>query len=103
MFSKLENQLGLVSLSPLIVQEGGVALVTTQNIDVVLDHQKYGVRPSGILLHVMRPPQHGRIAVDLTLQRTMPQMSSLYGDIEGKNRQVFTLLDITRDKVLKLY
>lgn len=95
MFSKLENQLELISLYPLVVQEGGVALVMAQNIDVVLDHHKYGVRPSGVLLHIVQPPQHGRIAIDL--QRAPGSQASLV-EGEGK-RQVFTLLDLTRDKV----
>lgn len=96
-FSKLANQLELVALSPLVVQEGGVALITTRNIDVILDHQKYGVKPAGILLQVTQSPQHGRIAVDLALQRVPSQ--STYIDVEGKIKQVFSLLDVTRDKV----
>lgn len=95
-FSKSSSELELVALYPLTVQEGGVAVITTQNIDVVLDHHKYGVRPSGVLLHVAQSPQHGRIAVDLSL-RNLPQYTNY---VEGeKSKQFFTLLDLSRDKV----
>lgn len=85
-----------MALYPLTVQEGGVAVITTQNIDVILDHHKYGVRPSGVLLHVAKSPQHGRIAVDLTLQRNLPQYNYVDGE---KSKQFFTLMDLSRDKV----
>lgn len=97
MFSKLSSELELVALYPLTVQEGGVAVITTQNIDVVLDHHKYGVRPSGVLLHVAQSPMHGKIAVDLSLQRNVPQYTN---HIDGeKAKQFFTLMDLSRDKV----
>ncbi|XP_041986792.1 chondroitin sulfate proteoglycan 4 [Aricia agestis] len=96
-FSKSSSELELVALYPLTVQEGGVSVITTQNIDVVLDHHKYGVRPSGVLLHVAQSPQHGKIAVDLSLQRNPPQYTN---HIDGeKSKQTFTLMDLSRDKV----
>lgn len=95
-FSKSSSELELVALYPLTVQEGGVSVITTQNIDVVLDHHKYGVRPSGVVLHVAQSPQHGRIAIDLSLQRNS-QHNFLEG--ESKSKQFFTLLDLSRDKV----
>ncbi|CAK1588060.1 unnamed protein product [Parnassius mnemosyne] len=97
-FSKSSSELELVSLYPLTVQEGGVAVITTQNIDVVLDHHKYGVRPSGVVLHVAQSPLHGRIAVDLSLQRNSPQYANFI-DGDGKSKQFFTLMDLSRDKV----
>lgn len=97
-FSRSSSELELVALYPLTVQEGGVAVITTQNVDVVLDHHKYGVRPSGVLLHVTQSPQHGRIAVDLSLQRNSPTYTN-YIEGETKSKQFFTLLDLTRDKV----
>ncbi|XP_049885189.1 chondroitin sulfate proteoglycan 4 [Pectinophora gossypiella] len=96
-FSKSSSELELVALYPLTVQEGGVAVITTQNIDVVLDHHKYGVRPSGVLLHVAQSPQYGRIAIDLSLQRNTPQYTT-YTEGE-KAKQIFTLMDLSRDKV----
>lgn len=74
-------------------------MITTQNIDVVLDHHKYGVRPSGIVFYATQAPQHGRIAVDLSLR------SSQYANYveDGKTKQSFTLLDLSRDKVGILY
>ncbi|CAG4984167.1 unnamed protein product [Parnassius apollo] len=97
-FSKSSSELELVSLYPLTVQEGGVAVITTQNIDIVLDHHKYGVRPSGVVLHVAQSPLHGRIAVDLSLQRNSPQYANFI-DSDGKSKQFFTLMDLSRDKV----
>ncbi|XP_052752420.1 chondroitin sulfate proteoglycan 4 isoform X2 [Galleria mellonella] len=97
-YSKSSSKLELVALYPLTVQEGGVAVITTQNIDVVLDHHKYGVRPSGVLLHVAQSPQHGRIVVDLSLQRNSPQYTN-YIESDGKMKQFFTLMDLSRDKV----
>ncbi|XP_022832745.1 chondroitin sulfate proteoglycan 4 isoform X1 [Spodoptera litura] len=96
-FSKSSSELELVALFPLTVQEGGVSVITTQNIDVVLDHHKYGVRPSGVVLHVAQSPQHGRIAIDLSLQRNSQQYNFIEG--ETKSKQFFTLLDLSRDKV----
>ncbi|XP_075990954.1 chondroitin sulfate proteoglycan 4-like protein isoform X2 [Anticarsia gemmatalis] len=96
-FSKSSSELELVALYPLTVQEGGVSVITTQNIDVVLDHHKYGVRPSGVVLHVAQSPQHGRIAIDLSLQRNSQQYNLIEG--ESKSKQFFTLLDLSRDKV----
>ncbi|CAH4038660.1 chondroitin sulfate proteoglycan 4 isoform X1 [Pieris brassicae] len=95
-FSKSSSELELVALYPLSVQEGGVTVITTQNIDVILDHHKYGVRPSGVLLHVAQKPQHGRIAVDLTSQRISQYTNYIEGD---KSKQFFSLLDLSRDKV----
>ncbi|PZC75924.1 hypothetical protein B5X24_HaOG205317 [Helicoverpa armigera] len=96
-FSKSSSELELVALFPLTVQEGGVTVITTQNIDVILDHHKYGVRPSGVVLHVAQSPQHGRIAIDLSLQRNSQQYNFIEG--ETKSKQFFTLLDLSRDKV----
>lgn len=97
-FSKSSSELELVALYPLTVQEGGVAVITTQNIDVILDHLKYGVRPSGVLLNIAQSPQHGRIAIDLSLQRSSSQYTN-YIDGDGKTKQFFTLADLSRDKV----
>ncbi|KAG7313392.1 hypothetical protein JYU34_000510 [Plutella xylostella] len=97
-FSKSSSDLELVALYPLTVQEGGVSVISRQNIDVILDHHKYGVRPSGVILHVAESPQHGRIAIDLSLQRTLPQHKN-YIDSDGKSKQYFTLMDLSRDKV----
>ncbi|KAI8430565.1 hypothetical protein MSG28_000789 [Choristoneura fumiferana] len=94
----LPNSVVTYALYPLTVLEGGVAVITTQNIDVVLDHHKYGVRPSGVLLHLAQSPQHGRIAIDLSPQRNSPQFSN-YLEGDGKMKQYFTLMNLSRDKV----
>lgn len=89
----------LVALYPLTVLEGGVAVITTQNIDVILDYHKYGVRPSGVVLNVAQSPQHGRIAIDLSSQRSPSQYTN-YIDSDGKAKQFFTLTDLSKDKVM---
>ena len=64
--------------------EGGSLTLTSQQVRVVLDYEKYGVRESGVLLHVARPAQHGRLFS--TLWRRA-------GDA------TFTLLDVHADRV----
>ncbi|KAH9644183.1 hypothetical protein HF086_008672 [Spodoptera exigua] len=44
-----------------------------------------------------KSPQHGRIAIDLSLQRNSQQYNFIEG--EPKSKQFFTLLDLSRDKV----
>lgn len=79
-----QSDLQILELQPLQVKEGGTEVITSNHIDVTLDIQKYDIRESGILFHVIHPPQHGKLAVDVW-QRI------------GEN--VFTLLDLNSDKV----
>nr|CAD7456886.1 unnamed protein product [Timema tahoe] len=89
-FSKptLAIDLEILSLTPLQVAEGDNCVITTNNVDLVLDFPKYGVRDSGVLFHVLETPQHGKLAVTAW-------------DRGGVNnpRQTFTLLDLAKDKV----
>ncbi|KAF0299834.1 Chondroitin sulfate proteoglycan 4 [Amphibalanus amphitrite] len=39
--------------------KGGEVLLTSANIHVVLDYEKYGVRDSGVFFHVREPPKQG--------------------------------------------
>jgi hypothetical protein len=86
-FSKptLVTDLEILVLTPLQVAEGDNALITTTNIDVVLDYAKFGVRDSGVLLHVVEHPQHGKLTVDVWERST--------------TRLMFTMLDMVKDKV----
>ncbi|XP_069672310.1 chondroitin sulfate proteoglycan 4 [Periplaneta americana] len=90
-FSKptLVTDLEILVLTPLQVAEGDNALVTTANLDVVLDYAKFGVRDSGVLLHVLEHPRHGKLSLDVW-------------DRAG-SRQMFTMLDLAKDKVRYLH
>lgn len=77
-----------MELSPLHVSEGENALITPSHMNVILDYAKYGVRDSGVLFSTVGSPQHGRLAVEVW-------------ERGGGNpsQQVFTLLDLAKDKV----
>ncbi|XP_068083524.1 chondroitin sulfate proteoglycan 4 [Anabrus simplex] len=92
-FSKptLPLDLEILVLTPLHVAEGDNTLITTKNIDIVLDYPKFGVRDSGVLLHVVEPPRNGRLAVEVW-------------ERGGSNpRLAFTMLDLAKDKVRYLH
>jgi len=86
-FSKptLVTDLEILVLTPLQVAEGDNTLITTTNIDVVLDYAKFGVRDSGVLLHVIEHPHHGKLTVDVWER--------------SATRLMFTMLDLVKDKV----
>ena len=77
--SRLPDDLQLLSLAPLTVPEGGEVLLTSANIHVVLDYQKYGVRDSSVFFHVREPPKQGALSVDVWRR---------------PDESVFTLLDL---------
>lgn len=66
------------------VTEGGSMTLTSRHLHVQLDYEKYGVRESGVLFHVARPPQHGRLS------------SSVW---RRADEATFTLLDVHSDRV----
>ena len=74
----------LLSVNPLVVEEGGRAILTTNNIEIVYNYQKYGIRESGILLRITDFPKHGLIEVDLGRRRS---------------NDIFTYLDLIGQKV----
>ncbi|XP_012264856.2 chondroitin sulfate proteoglycan 4 [Athalia rosae] len=82
--ANLPVDLEILSLSPLIVSEGEHALVTSQNIAMVLDIAKYGVEESGVLFTLVTPPTHGTLALDL---------------LNTKTEHSFTLLEVNQDKI----
>ncbi|XP_054277996.1 chondroitin sulfate proteoglycan 4 [Macrosteles quadrilineatus] len=90
-FSKT-SQLELVELSPVSVVEGQNALLTPAHMNVVLDYAKYGVRDSGVLFLTVGAPEHGRLAVEVWERGG-----------QGRDQQVFTLLDLAKDKVRYLH
>ncbi|KAF0300710.1 Chondroitin sulfate proteoglycan 4 [Amphibalanus amphitrite] len=86
--TRLPDDLQLLSLTPLSVPEGGEVLLTSANIHVVLDYEKYGVRDSGVFFHVREPPKQGALSVDVWRR---------------PDESVFTLLDLVSDRVHYLH
>ncbi|XP_043231633.1 chondroitin sulfate proteoglycan 4-like [Amphibalanus amphitrite] len=86
--TRLPDDLQLLSLTPLSVPEGGEVLLTSANIHVVLDYEKYGVRDSGVFFHVREPPKQGALSVDVWRR---------------PDESVFTLLDLISDRVHYLH
>ncbi|KAG7163022.1 Chondroitin sulfate proteoglycan 4-like 3, partial [Homarus americanus] len=70
------------------VQEGGQALVTADHLRLVLDYEKYGVRESGVLFHVITRPSRGRLDVHIWRR---PEDT------------IFTLLDLNNDRVTYIH
>jgi len=85
--TSLPVDMEIVSLNTLSVSEGGHTLLTPNNIDVILDFPKFGVRDSGVIFYVVVLPKYGRIQVEQAWQRA--QSSELK----------FTMLDLSKDKV----
>nr|XP_045596227.1 chondroitin sulfate proteoglycan 4-like [Procambarus clarkii] len=80
----LPFDLEVLSLTPMEVQEGGQALITSDHLNLVLDYEKYGVRESGVLFHVITRPSRGRLDVHIWRR---PEDT------------IFTLLDLNNDRV----
>ena len=74
-------------MKTLKVDEGGRALITSQQLHVKLDFAKFGIKESGVLFHVVEPPSRGRLDV------------SVWHSHQDK---IFTLLDLNTDKVSKV-
>lgn len=76
--------LEILSLRPLVLSEGEHALLTSDNIAMVLDIAKYGMEEDGVIFNLVTPPTYGTLALDLLTTRTAHS---------------FTLQDVNRDKV----
>lgn len=81
--SSLATDLEILSVEPLDILEGKSEVITTKNLHVILDYQKYGIKESGIVFAIIEAPIHGSIALD----------------IWPHERNLFSLNDIARDKV----
>lgn len=87
----LEERVGnsdLVVIHELRVDEGSIVTITTNNIDVVFDYKSHNLRESSIQFHVKVWPKHGQLEIDLGRRR---------------NRGMFTVLDLTGQKVSYLH
>ncbi|KAJ8965484.1 hypothetical protein NQ317_017185 [Molorchus minor] len=81
--SSLATELELLSVEPLEVLEGQSEIITTNNLHMILDYQKYGIKDSGINFFIVEGPEHGSITID----------------IWPHEKNSFALLDVARDKV----
>ena len=74
----------ILSVNPLLVEEGGRSVLTAENIEIVYNYQKYGIRESGILLRIIEVPKRGLLEIDLGRRRS---------------NDIFTYLDLIGKKV----
>ncbi|XP_071054832.1 chondroitin sulfate proteoglycan 4 isoform X2 [Onthophagus taurus] len=81
------DKLELLSIEPLEVLEGNNTLVTTQNLHVTLDYEKYGIQEKGIKFQILQSPLYGTITNNAWLE-----------DVK-----LFTLSDVAKDKVHYLH
>lgn len=80
-------QLELLKLTPLNLFEGQNALITSSNINIILDYAKYGIRDTGVIFSTVPiyPLNHGRLVIEVWEKKDEPQR--------------FTLLDLAKEKV----
>lgn len=57
------GELEIMRLSPVQVAEGDSVIITPRHLAMTLDLSKFGIRESGVLFRVLKPPQEGRIEV----------------------------------------
>ncbi|KAL3289492.1 hypothetical protein HHI36_022913 [Cryptolaemus montrouzieri] len=77
----LATELELLAVKPLEVMEGGNTVVTTENLHMILDYQKFGIQDSGVRFNIIEGPSHGTI------------------NIWPHNLNIFTLNEVANDKV----
>ena len=82
--SRDDEGVQLVLVAPLSAIEGEEVIVTTNNIEVVFNFKKYGIRESAIQFYVIEKPKLGSFRINLGRRR---------------NSNVFTLLDLMGKKV----
>lgn len=80
----LATELQLFFLQPLEVVEGGSTIITANNLHIVFDYPKYGISDSGIYFNIVEAPTSGSITID---------------HYRPHEKNVFTLEDVSRDKV----
>lgn len=78
------NLTQLLTISPLVVAEGGTAWLEWQHVRPTLDLQEAELRKSQVLFGVSRSARHGKLELDV---------------LGARARQMFTLLDVVNRKV----
>ncbi|KAM7285057.1 chondroitin sulfate proteoglycan 4 isoform X1 [Ixodes scapularis] len=73
----------LLALAPLRVAEGGSDVVTTEHIKLLVDYRELGVSDTGVLFHVMDPPKHGALEIEVW-HRGTPDNVFTFADLETR-------------------
>ena len=74
-------------MKPLQVDEGTRVSISSQNLQVEADYQKYGIGEEDVLFHIVIQPTHG--VVDLT-------------NWDRSEVKLFSLSDVNNDRVRKI-
>ena len=74
-------------MKPLQVDEGTRVSISSQNLQVEADYQKYGIGEEDVLFHIVIQPTHG--VVDLT-------------NWDRSEVKLFSLSDVNNDRVSKI-
>lgn len=79
----INDKFNFVAIQKLVVEEETEKTITSSNIDIKFDYQKYNIRESAILFTILIPPRHG----------TIENLSS------KERRSTFTQRDLLEDNV----
>ena len=72
-----------VKLKSFKVEEGSEGLITTDNIKVLVDFEKFGISSSAVLFHIIELPKHGELSSGSNI----------------KKRKVFSLDQLRSNKI----
>ena len=72
-----------VKLKSFQVEEGSEGLITTDNIKVLVDFEKFGISSSAVLFHIIELPKHGELSSGSNI----------------KKRKVFSLDQLRSNKI----
>ena len=74
-------------MKPLQVDEGGRVSISTQNLQVEADYQKYGIGEEDVIFHVVIQPTHGVIDLSNWDRSEVKQFS--FSDINNDRVRTF--------------
>ncbi|XP_013781378.1 chondroitin sulfate proteoglycan 4-like, partial [Limulus polyphemus] len=74
----------ILALYPLEIAEGGSDVITSENIKMIVDFHKYGITESSVIFHIIDPPEHGFLEVEIW---------------KGLSENLFTLSNLISDNV----
>ncbi|XP_076354877.1 chondroitin sulfate proteoglycan 4-like [Tachypleus tridentatus] len=69
---------------PLNIAEGGSSVITSENINITVDFHTYGVTESYVIFHIVNPPKHGFVEVEIW---------------KGSSDNIFTLSDLISNNI----
>ena len=74
-------------LKSLQVEEGSEAVITSDNIKVLQDFEKFGISSSSVLFHIIEFPKHGELSFGPNI----------------KKRKVFSLAQLRSNKIVYIH